>query len=41
VTLDEIKQDAALEGMVLRTRQRLSVQPVSEKHFRYIREKLA
>ncbi|MDB5237871.1 MAG: hypothetical protein JWM46_141 [Candidatus Kaiserbacteria bacterium] len=41
VTLAEIKNDPALEGMMLRRRARLSVQPVSEKHFRYITEELS
>lgn len=36
MSLDEIKLDPKLEGMAVRTRPRLSVQPVSEKHFRYI-----
>jgi predicted RNA-binding protein with PUA-like domain len=40
VSLTEIKLDPELEGMMLRRRARLSVQPVSEKHFRYIREML-
>ncbi len=41
VTLFEIKIDPKLEGMVVRARgSRLSIQPVSEKHFKYI-EKLA
>ncbi len=39
--LSTIKLDPKLEGMVLRDRgSRLSVQPVSEKHFTYIREVL-
>jgi predicted RNA-binding protein with PUA-like domain len=33
VPLDELKSDPALEGMVVTTRSRLSVQPVEEKHF--------
>lgn len=41
VTLAEIKSDPALEGMMLRRRARLSVQPVSEKHFGYISQELA
>ncbi len=37
VTLDDIKLDPHLEGMELRARgSRLSVQPVSAKHFEYI-----
>lgn len=37
VTLAEIKIDPALEGMLVRARgSRLSIQPVSEKHFEYI-----
>ncbi len=40
VTLFEIKIDPKLEGMVVRSvGSRLSIQPVSEKHFKYI-EKL-
>ena len=36
-TLFEIKLDPKLEGMVVRQRgSRLSIQPVSEKHFNYI-----
>ncbi len=36
--LSQIKFDPALEGMVVRARgSRLSVQPVSEKHFMYIK----
>ena len=41
VSLEEIKVDPKLDGMVLRTHGRLSVQPVSEKQFRYIREELS
>lgn len=42
VSLDMIKFDPALAGMPVRERgSRLSVQPVSEKHFTYIVEKLA
>jgi predicted RNA-binding protein with PUA-like domain len=37
VTLEAIKRDEALEGMVLRTTSRLSVQPVSQKQFEHIR----
>lgn len=37
ISLDEIKLDPHLEGMVVRqTGSRLSVMPVSEKHFNYI-----
>jgi predicted RNA-binding protein with PUA-like domain len=40
-TLAEIKVDPKLNGMLLRAPgSRLSVQPVSEKHFTYIREVL-
>jgi predicted RNA-binding protein with PUA-like domain len=39
VTLDAIKFDPKLDGMVLATKgSRLSVQPVSEKHFKRILE---
>ena len=42
VTLGDIKRDRALEGMeVRRTGSRLSVMPVSEKHFKHIAEKLS
>jgi len=42
VTLTEIKIDPKLEGMMVRAiGSRLSVQPVSEKHFNYIIETLA
>lgn len=42
VSLGDIKRDRALEGMeVRRTGSRLSVMPVSEKHFKHIAEKLA
>ncbi len=42
VTLAEIKADPTLEGMLVRERgSRLSVQPVSEKHFVHIREMAA
>jgi len=42
VTLTEIKIDPTLEGMMVRAiGSRLSVQPVSEKHFKYIIETLA
>jgi predicted RNA-binding protein with PUA-like domain len=38
VSLEEIKIDPALEGMMVRQiGSRLSIQPVSEKHFKYIR----
>ncbi|MBY0328533.1 EVE domain-containing protein [Patescibacteria group bacterium] len=41
VSLTEIKIDPALDGMMVRaTGSRLSVQPVSEKHFTYIAEVL-
>lgn len=40
VTLDAVKADPKLAGMVLRERSRLSVQPVSAAHFAYIREHL-
>lgn len=36
VTLEAIKADAALAGMVLVTNSRLSVQPVGDEEFRYI-----
>ena len=36
VTLDEIKADPKLKGMVLVTNSRLSVQPVSEAEFKHI-----
>jgi predicted RNA-binding protein with PUA-like domain len=39
VSLDMIKFEPKFEGMMLRTHGRLSVQPVSEKHFKYIRGK--
>lgn len=39
ITLEAIKFEPKLEGMRVRERgSRLSVQPVSEKHFRYITE---
>mgnify|MGYP000370174832 FL=1 len=42
IFLDEIKRDPKLEGMIVRERgSRLSVMPVTEKHFTYIREVLA
>ncbi|MEO5646027.1 MAG: EVE domain-containing protein [Candidatus Paceibacterota bacterium] len=41
ISLTEIKLDPHLEGMVVRaTGSRLSIQPVSEKHFTYIVEEL-
>jgi predicted RNA-binding protein with PUA-like domain len=41
ITLDQIKFDPKLTGMMVRERgSRLSVQPVSEKHFKYIVENL-
>lgn len=39
VSLDMIKFDPKLEDMMLRIHGRLSVQPVSEKHFKCIRGK--
>lgn len=42
VSLEEIKHDPHLEGMMVRQiGSRLSVQPVEEKHFKYIAEELA
>ncbi len=41
MTLAEIKNDPKLAGMVLATAPRLSVQPVSAKHFKYIVKKLS
>lgn len=42
VLLMELKSDPRLEGMVARTRgSRLSVQPVTEEHFQYIRNVLS
>lgn len=38
VTLEEVKHDPKLNDMVLTKRSRLSVQPVSKKHFEYITE---
>jgi predicted RNA-binding protein with PUA-like domain len=39
ISLDEIKLNPTLEGMVVRQPgSRLSVMPVSEKHFKYIRD---
>jgi predicted RNA-binding protein with PUA-like domain len=41
VGLTEIKTDPSLGGMMLRQNgRRLSIQPVSEKHFKYIAEQL-
>ncbi len=41
ISLNEIKIDPALEGMVVRQPgSRLSIMPVSEKHFKYITEVL-
>jgi predicted RNA-binding protein with PUA-like domain len=41
VSLGDIKRDCELEGMEVRkTGSRLSVQPVSEKHFKHITEML-
>ena len=36
VTLEELKSDPALEGMVVTRRSRLSVQPVDEEHFEHV-----
>ncbi len=42
VSLEMIKFDPYLEGMMVRQKgSRLSIQPVSEKHFRYITEVLS
>ena len=42
VSLAEIKNDPNLSGMMVRVQgSRLSIQPVSEKHFKYIIEELA
>ena len=41
MSLAEIKNDPALSGMVLVKAPRLSVQPVSEKQFKYIMEQLS
>jgi predicted RNA-binding protein with PUA-like domain len=42
ISLDEIKIDQKLEGMVVRQQgSRLSIMPVSEKHFKYIKDILA
>ncbi len=38
VTLNEVKNDPGLRGMMLAAATRLSVQPVSEKHFEYLLE---
>jgi predicted RNA-binding protein with PUA-like domain len=40
VSLGEVKRDPNLRGMMLARATRLSVQPVSRKHFEYL-EKLA
>jgi predicted RNA-binding protein with PUA-like domain len=41
VSLEEIKHDPNLAGiMVAQQGSRLSIQPVSEKHFKYIAEEL-
>ncbi|MBI2120640.1 MAG: EVE domain-containing protein [Parcubacteria group bacterium] len=41
VSLAAVKFDPKLEGMLVRTRgSRLSIQPVSEKHFRHITESM-
>lgn len=39
-TLEAMKGDPKLKGMILFERSRLSVQPISEKHFTYIRSLL-
>ena len=36
VSLDDLKADPALEGMVVTQRSRLSVQPVSKEHFQHV-----
>jgi predicted RNA-binding protein with PUA-like domain len=36
VPLDELKAEKALDGMVVTTRSRLSVQPVQKKHFEHV-----
>jgi predicted RNA-binding protein with PUA-like domain len=36
VSLEELKADPALEGMLVTTRSRLSVQPVSREHFEHV-----
>jgi predicted RNA-binding protein with PUA-like domain len=37
VTLGDMKEDPKLEGMLVRQRgMRLSVQPVTQKHFAYV-----
>jgi predicted RNA-binding protein with PUA-like domain len=38
ISLAEIKTDPKLEGMVLRRASRLSIQPVSEEQFNYIKK---
>jgi predicted RNA-binding protein with PUA-like domain len=41
VSLEEIKRDPHLEGMMVRAQgSRLSVQPVEEKHFKYVTEEM-
>jgi predicted RNA-binding protein with PUA-like domain len=41
ISLEEIKHDPHLEGMMVRQQgSRLSVQPVEEKHFKYIVEEM-
>ena len=41
ISLEEIKHNPHVEGMMVRQQgSRLSIQPVSEKHFRYITEEL-
>lgn len=42
VSLGDLKREKSLDGMEVRKQgSRLSIQPVSEKHFTYITEKLA
>jgi predicted RNA-binding protein with PUA-like domain len=42
ITLGELKSGKELDGMLVRSKgSRLSIQPVSEKHYKYIVEKLA
>jgi predicted RNA-binding protein with PUA-like domain len=38
VSLSEVKRDPGLRGMMLAAATRLSVQPVSQKHFEYLAE---
>ncbi len=41
ISLEEIKHDPHLEGMMVRQQgSRLSIQPVEEKHFKYITEEM-